>query len=328
VTGRKKMRLEFWEKYPDIFDKLQSVKKILIKEADKSYSEIRGTLNGIISAGGKMLRPGFFIICTGFGKIEREKLLNMAAAIELLHMATLIHDDVIDDSEKRRGFPTINSVHGKKKAVLTGDYLFTRCFALVSAYARRENIRLLSDTLSEICNSEIRQSTGLFDKTSTFLEYMRRIRGKTAALFSMSFFIGGFESDCDPTILKHLKAAGYYTGIAFQIIDDILDYDAGNEKTGKPVFKDISEGNFTLPLIFALKDNAYNLGKILEKKKFKAKDLITINGIIKESGSIEKSRSIASRYSEKALSEIEKIPENENKVILKSIINELSYRKY
>jgi heptaprenyl diphosphate synthase len=320
------MGIEFWDDIPSVRKQLESVRQIISHEIDISSQSIRETLSELINSSGKLLRPGFFLISSGFGEMEEEKKLNMAASIELLHIATLIHDDIIDDSDTRRGVPAVHAVHGKKRAVLAGDFLFTRCFALVSGYARSENIKLLSDALSEICKSEILQSQALFDKSSTMMDYLRKIRGKTAALFSLSFYMGAFEAGCNATLLRSLKYAGYYTGIAFQLIDDLLDYESFN--TGKPVFKDIQEGNFTLPVIYALKNEAGSLYKILKKKKYGRRDLGMIYDMIKSSGGIKRTRELAGKYSVKALFEMDKIPENENRKMMKTMIDKLLSRNY
>ena len=205
------------------------------------------------SSGGKRLRPAFVLLGGAFGNKAQTHLAEIAAGVELLHMATLVHDDIIDDSPTRRGEPTVQARFGKDVAVFTGDFLLTRAMLLMSAGKADERLRDLARAMLHICEGEVGQYADRF-RTASLLRYLKRIHGKTAALFSLSLAMGAHQTGADEDVCRRLAKYGMFFGMAFQIYDDMLDYMATSKQVGKPVGHDVLSGVYTLPLLMALKD--------------------------------------------------------------------------
>lgn len=318
----------YWEKYPEINEDLKSVKNIMYKNVKCSEKRIENALESLISSGGKMLRPAFLVLSARLGKFDSDKIYNLGAVIEMLHMATLIHDDIIDDSPIRRGSETTQAKYGKNYAVFMGDFLFSKCFMMISDKASLKNLKMVSKVIARICIGEIEQFSFKYNKNVSVNNYLKRIAAKTAALFSLSFYIGASESGFDQKFCKNMAKAGYCIGMAFQIIDDILDYNSTEHVVGKPVGNDIKEGIFTLPLIYALQQNDNVLGNLLSKELYSSEDIEKIIDIVNRSGGIERARELALKYTEKAFKHLSYLPESEAKNILIEVASELLVRKY
>jgi heptaprenyl diphosphate synthase len=317
----------FWGDFPSVWSDLEKIRGLLLDELKKGHPEVRQALTDLAGSNGKMLRAGYFVLCSGFGEMDPIKRDRFGAAIEMLHMATLIHDDVIDDSTTRRGLPTIHTQHGKRNAVLMGDYLLTLCFTLVAEYARPGNIALLSRTLNSICMSELHQSAQLFHQSTSVRQYLRKIAGKTAALFSLSCFLGGFEGTCPEALARQMARLGYDIGIAFQIIDDILDFQGDTDLLGKPVYKDLAEGIYTLPLILALQKDDGPLSFLLGQIPYSESSILKIVELVHSRG-IKDARNLAGKYTQRALKTIDKLPNGETKILLAEVTKKLLYRNY
>lgn len=318
----------FWNKYPQLQSELEDVKDIMKKNVKTNEKYIEEPLLELIDSGGKMLRPAFLLLSSKFGKEDKDKYKNLAAIIEMLHMATLIHDDIIDESKIRRGQVTIQSKYGKDYAVYMGDYLFSKCFMMVSEDYSTENMKKISKAIAQICMGEIRQYYFRFRSDVSLKRYLKIVSGKTAALFAMSFHIGSKEAECDDKISKALGKIGYNIGMAFQIIDDILDYTAEEETLGKSIKNDLKQGFFTLPLIYSLLEGNDELEKLIEKEDITDYDVLQIIKIVKSSNGIEKSKKLALRYTKRAFTIIDTLPDCESKEIIYEITEELLKRKY
>lgn len=206
----------------------------------------------LFRAGGKRLRPALFLLCAKGGVSDRNRLISIAMAIELIHTATLIHDDVIDESPTRRGIPTANSRWGNQIPVLAGDYLFARAFSLMALHADNEMMEVLTDAICQMCEGEIVQVRDVFDIGQTENDYLRRIGQKTAEFIAASCKLGGMAAGFDREACTALYRYGHAVGLAFQITDDILDLTAAAEQIGKPAGSDLQQGILTLPVIYAL----------------------------------------------------------------------------
>jgi heptaprenyl diphosphate synthase len=241
---------------PQLQRDLGEVRRISLGYVSTASPLIRDTLEDLYGVGektgGKMLRPCLVILAGRYGKWKADKILPLASAVEMLHNATLIHDDIIDDSPLRRGRAALHMTAGSRNAVLVGDYLLSSCFSLTAENTSPENGVNLSKAVARICEGEINQNLGRFNPAFSLREYRRRIAGKTTALFCMSLLAGAREAGCpDRVCLKFLRI-GYCLGMAFQIIDDVLDYAGEDRIVGKTLGRDLREGVFTLPLIYAL----------------------------------------------------------------------------
>ncbi|MBN1191268.1 MAG: polyprenyl synthetase family protein [Dehalococcoidales bacterium] len=224
----------------------------IVEDNIKSVSQVdfpwlSRLLSQSLGAGGKRIRPALNLLCGKFYHYDLEILKNMATAIELMHTATLIHDDAIDKSDTRRGRPTIYKLWGVDPAVLLGDYLFAKAGVTVSETRSIRAIRLFSQTLMTISRGELNQAENSFNLKQTYQDYVQRIFGKTASLFCLSTESGGILSQAPENANEILRDYGYNLGLAFQIVDDILDFVGTEEELGKPAGSDLAQGTLTLP---------------------------------------------------------------------------------
>jgi heptaprenyl diphosphate synthase len=319
---------KFWDAYPVIKSELYSVREIMEKNFKCNDKIIEQSLLELMHSGGKMLRPAFLILGGKFGNYDEEKLRSLAAVIEMLHMATLIHDDVVDNAKLRRGKETVQAKYGKNYAVYMGDFLFCKCFMLLSNNTSMENMRSISKVIATICKGEIEQFSSQYSTDVSVKQYLRRIGAKTAALFSLSLYIGAHESGCPKKLCNRLGKIGYNIGMAFQIIDDILDCKGQEKVIGKPVGSDLRQGIFTLPVIYALQLDREALMPILSKKSYSDEEVISIIEVIRKLGTIDRARDLAKRYTQKAFKEISNLPDCESKSIIKEIAEKLLIREY
>lgn len=285
-----------------------------------------------VYAGGKRLRPAYSLLCSHIGSDRDEKrAIAIAAAVECVHMATLIHDDVIDCAEIRHGIPPIHEEHGNKFAIYAGDYLLCLSLSLLSEHASYLN-SLNYDVsrawkLGKILIGELYQLHDLYNPLVTVKNYLSRINGKTARLFAISCFAGAIGSGASRLEANTAWNMGHYIGMAFQILDDILDYEATAETLGKPVMNDVRQGNYTLPLIYALRSYRKELTPILDKKAdLSDEDIETMMILIKKSQGIEKAKKLAQKYTEKANHQLRKLPDGAYKNQLKELNQELLTR--
>ena len=253
---------------------LESINTLIIEKLDSNVSLIKEIASYLILSGGKRLRP-LLTACTYHliqKNINSEKnYIGLAAAIEFIHAATLLHDDVIDESKKRRGNLSVNEVWGNKTSVLVGDFLFSRAFQLMTKYGNLEVLKILSDTSVIISEGEVLELKN--DKDIKINEdiYFEVINGKTASLFSAACQVGGISGNGSVKEIESLKSFGTNFGMAFQLIDDAIDYCSTNEILGKNIGDDFKEGKVTLPIILAfLRSNN-------EEKKFWNKTIVNLN---------------------------------------------------
>lgn len=218
--------------------------------ADVEYPWLVELLGYIVNSGGKRVRPALTLLA---GKLSNggnlDALIPVATGVELLHTATLMHDDTIDLSTKRRGKPTAASIWGWGVATLAGDYLFSRAAELVSQANNVRADRLFAQTLMALCTGELEESFSSFDLNQNRQSYLRKIGNKTASLFAMATESGGIVAEASEEAIEALRSYGYNLGMAFQVVDDIFDFTAGEEELGKPVASDLLHGHLTLPAI-------------------------------------------------------------------------------
>lgn len=319
---------KIWNDYKEIKVELEHITKIMKKETKCKDKVIEGSILELIESGGKMLRPAFVVIGSRFGNYNEERVRALGSVLELLHMATLVHDDVIDKSKLRRGHETVQSKYGTEYAVYIGDYLFCVCFKILASHASLATIKMDVKSMSRICMGEIDQLNSRFSEDMSVKSYLSRISGKTAELFSLSLYIGASESGCDKRLAKQLSNIGHNIGMAFQIIDDVLDY-VGNDKTiKKSAANDLKQGIFTIPFIYAYKQDKKMFAKYLSSQEISDEDIKDILKLVKDNGGIDKAIDLAQKYTDKAFKGIDNLPENEYKYILKDIATMLILRKY
>jgi heptaprenyl diphosphate synthase len=316
----------YWVDFFGMPEAMEKVSGIIRNAAASDNPIIAEGLNSILAGKGKMLRPGLLLIAAGFGKTGA-KHYQLAAALEMLHIATLIHDDIIDDSPLRRGVPALHTRFGRQDAVLIGDFLLSRCFLLAANYTSPRNARYLARVISIICTMEIEQNSDRFKNNLSRRSYMRKILGKSALLFSLACFVGAHEAKAPKDICERLRRAGYNIGIACQIIDEIFDYAGEEDQVRKPLGRDIAAGLITLPVICALpRDKTGTLGKIFSRGVFRAEDSDTIVALVRDSGGIEAAGQCAAEYTRRALREISLLPPGKHRDMLEALTRRLLIR--
>lgn len=264
----------------------------------------------LLRAGGKRIRPLFVLLSGKFGQYDPTPLSKIAISLELIHMATLVHDDVIDDALTRRGEMTVKSKWDNKIAMYTGDYILAKGLMVVTEFTNPTIHKILSNAIFEMCKGEIEQIKELYETTISLREYLRRIKRKTALLISISCELGAFVSSAGIEITSQMRKFGYYVGMAFQITDDILDYIGTEKELGKPAGSDLKQGNITLPAIYALahSENRDQLRNWINQKEIEP-NINEIISIIRSSGGIDYSKNLAQRYLQKAKSIINQLPD-------------------
>lgn len=316
----------FWTDFPETAGDLKKVSAIIEETCASQNLVINEGLLGLFDGKGKLLRPGLLLIAAGFGR-KQEKHYKLAACLEMLHTATLIHDDVIDDSPLRRGLPAVHARFGKQDAVLIGDYLLSKCFLLAAEYTSPQNAVYLARLMSRMCAMEIEQHASRFVSDLGLRRYLRKIMGKSAILFTLACHVGADEAKAPRQTTERLRRVGYNIGMAFQIIDDILDYAGDPSTLRKPLGNDIKEGLVTLPLIAAVsRDETGGLKALFSKPSFTVEDGNEIISLVKASKGVSVAYSFAEVYTNRALREISLLPKGQGQRALEKITQRLLIR--
>lgn len=281
-----------------------------------------------LQAGGKRIRPIFVLLAGKFGQYDIDRMKNVAVALELIHMASLVHDDVIDDAELRRGQPTVKAKWDNQIAMYTGDFIFALSLELMTNIDKPAAHKILAHTMVEVTVGEIEQIKDKYRFDQNLRDYLRRIKRKTALLIAASCQLGAIAADVEESIHKKLYRFGYYVGMSYQITDDILDFTSTEEELGKPAGSDLHQGNITAPALFAMENAGIRceIEKVSEYMEYgKIERIISL---IKQSGAIEKSISLSDRYLDKALQVLEELPSNKAKKTLRDIAKFIGRRKF
>ncbi|MEX0279604.1 MAG: polyprenyl synthetase family protein [Arenibacterium sp.] len=277
----------------------------------------------LIEAGGKRLRPMLTLAAARLCGYEGEDHIKLAATVEFIHTATLLHDDVVDESEQRRGRPTANLLWDNQSSVLVGDYLFARSFLLMVETGSLDVLRILSSASATIAEGEVLQLTASRDLATDEAVYLQVVRGKTAALFSAATEVGGVISNAPEAQVKALFDYGDALGIAFQIADDLLDYQGDSAATGKNIGDDFRERKLTLPIIKAVaKANAEERAfweRVIEKGDQKADDLDHALSLMAKHNTLEETRQDALNWTARAKHALSALPEHEIRTMLSDL---------
>lgn len=321
---------QMWNDYPDLKKDLSAVLTLIDKNIRVRNKRVESTIKEMIQAGGKLLRPAYSLLCANLGpEQDKEKSIAVAAALETLHMATLIHDDVIDDSDSRHGRPTLHSTQGNNFAIYTGDYLFCVCFTILSRHSTSlSHLEFNARSMEKILSGELDQLDSRYKYQVTVKDYLSRISGKTAQLFAVSCYSGAIQSGASRYLAMRAWNMGHYIGMAFQIMDDVLDFKGDYQDVGKPIMADIRQGNYTLPLIYALKQKQKDILPVLQKKaEISDSELRMLATLIEQCNGVEKAQQLAEKYTKKALHQLSKLPNGEYKDILYTLTTNLLERK-
>lgn len=314
----------------DIKKDMAVVEKELYKHAEAELELLDKSSKHLLKAGGKRIRPAVALMAAKFYNYDFEKILPLAVALELIHMASLVHDDVVDASDTRRGMPTVRAQWGNRISLHTGDYLFAKSLLLISKYEDKRIAQVLADVSIKMCQGEVQQIITSFKVDQNLRDYFYRIKRKTALLISASCELGGVVAGGPIEGVRALKLFGYNIGMAFQIIDDILDMTAKEEELGKPLGSDLRQGIITLPALYALKYSPKKdvLADILSKRSKMQSEVLKAIDIITESGGIEYSFKMSDKYLAKAKEQLQRLPNVRVKKTMAMMAEFIGKRKY
>jgi heptaprenyl diphosphate synthase len=283
----------------------------------------------LLNAGGKRIRP-LLVLHSGmiFAEGLEPCLLQAAIAVELVHMASLVHDDVIDESNLRRNRPSVNKLWGNQAAVLGGDYLFAKAFSVLAENHLIRNLNLTVQVIQEMCYGEIIQAEARYNLQQNPDNYYRRIAKKTAVLLQCACKCGAIVAGATETQIEQIGAYGLNLGFAFQIVDDILDFCGDSTVMGKPKHEDLTQGNLTLPALLLIEHPQFGawFKELIVHRQFQAEELGQIDKILAETGLIQTSFEIALSYIEKAKQILDRLPDNRNRDFLVGIADQLKTR--
>ncbi|WP_299151969.1 polyprenyl synthetase family protein [uncultured Tateyamaria sp.] len=285
---------------------------IQTRMASKHAPRIPEVTRHLVDAGGKRLRPMLTLAAAHLCGYEGPYHIHLAATVEFIHTATLLHDDVVDESGQRRGRPTANLLWDNKSSVLVGDYLFSRSFQLMTETGNMDVLRILSDASATIAEGEVLQMTAAQDLATDEAVYLQVVRGKTAALFSAATEVGGVIAEAEDKIVRALFDYGDALGIAFQIVDDLLDYQGQSAATGKNIGDDFRERKLTLPVIKAVAkadaDQRAFWSRTIEKGQQGDGDLDHALALLRQHGALEATRVDALTWADKAKTALGHLP--------------------
>ena len=290
----------------------QATNKVIIDQLKSDVALVNQLGHYIVAAGGKRLRPLLVLMVTNALGYQGTKHHQTAAIIEFIHTATLLHDDVVDESDRRRGRETANTLFGNAASVLVGDFLYSRSFQMMVSIDKMEIMDILSGTTNKIAEGEVLQLMNCNDPDATERSYFEVIEHKTAILFAAACQLGAIISG-KSELSNSLHAYGLHLGLAFQLMDDALDYTADSEELGKNVGDDLAEGKPTLPLLYAMQQSNGEETKLIRSciENGGIEHLGTIQNIIKRTKAIEYTLDAADSQIEKAKSFLAKMPDNQ-----------------
>ena len=297
---------------------LESVNNVIRKSLSSDIPIINQISSHIIGSGGKRMRPILHLLISGMGGEINEVNHKIAAIIEFIHTATLLHDDVVDQSEKRRNIKTANALFGNAASVLVGDFIYSRSFQMMVGIDNMKIMKILSDTTNAISEGEVLQLLNNHNPDISEDQYFKVIQFKTAKLFEACGSLAGISNNNSSGVIDSYSRLGYHFGIIFQLVDDILDYSGDSRQIGKNLGNDLNEGKVTLPLIYAMKDSTDQQCKII-KEAIKVGDiskLPDIIEIIKETRSISKVQIKSEDHFKNIKIILDEIPNNDFKEII------------
>ncbi|ETY74789.1 geranylgeranyl pyrophosphate synthase [Lactiplantibacillus fabifermentans T30PCM01] len=318
-----------WHDYPALQPELQQVMQLMEDNINIADTAITDAILAMIHSGGKLLRPAYCLLFSQFKDTDRQRMIALAASLETLHTATLIHDDILDDAKLRRHQVTIQEQFGKDVAVYAGDYLFVVVFKILAKYSSSfRSIQLNSENMEKILIGEVQQKDRHYHLDMTMDQYKEQIQGKTAELFALSCFLGAYESGQSERFAVRARNAGMAIGMAFQILDDILDYQETSHEIGKPILEDVAEGVYTSPLLFALQtDVRQDLLPLLRLQgNITSQQREQVQALVIEAGGVDQAKQLATDYTNQALKLLKKFPDTPARAMLLQLTQQLLTR--
>ena len=308
---------------------MQAMDRVIAQRLTTSVPLIGQISHYIIAAGGKRLRPALLLMVSNALGDTRPTKHSLATVVELIHTATLLHDDVVDASTMRRGRPTANESFGNPASVLVGDFLHTRSFQMMVEAGNMRILQVLSDATNIIAEGEVQQLINMHDASLDEAGYLNVIRSKTAKLFEASTQIAAILANASPEVEAACATYGQALGTAFQIIDDVLDYDGDAHEMGKNLGDDLREGKCTLPLIIAMqRASAENAGIVRQAiEQGSTEQLQSILRIVKDTGALGATRQAAHNEAIRAIEALQALPPNMYTEAMEQLASQLLLRR-
>lgn len=336
ATGLKTMFFSTANSYGAVISQEEALNKVrtYMKEISAhsfSGTEVGKVLDDALSAEGKMIRPRLLLLCGAIGPQWSEKydtLCKLAAMIELTHMASLIHDDIIDEAPYRRGKPSIQHKYSKDAAVYAGDYLM----ASINFFQAKERLNdsgmIYNNAVQQMCIGEVGQALCRYSDHVTMHDYLQNIQGKTTALFKAACLIGATESGCNTKITQKLESFGEYLGIMFQLRDDLLDFTSSTKAEGKETHKDFQDGIYTLPVLMALKQKDCRrelepLMQINKERRLTDEEIQRMEEIVVRYGGVEATKAEIKNLQVKSNQILNELPDVASVILMRKLLKAL-----
>jgi octaprenyl-diphosphate synthase len=298
-----------------VADGLERVDALIRTRLASDVALVREVARYIVASGGKRLRPALLLLASGAAGYRGEKHHPLAAVVEFIHTATLLHDDVVDESHLRRGRSTANAAFGNAASVLVGDFLYSRAFQMMVELDDMRVMQVLAEATNTIAGGEVLQLMGSHDPEVDEARYLEVIRRKTAKLFEAAARLGGILARCPPALENGLADYGMHIGTAFQLIDDVLDYCGDPAAIGKSLGDDLAEGKPTLPLIYAMRCGSAAQAAVVRNaiRDGGRDDFARVHEAIRESGALDYARRAAQREAAAGAAGVARLPASEFK---------------
>ncbi|MGB3906628.1 MAG: polyprenyl synthetase family protein [Anaerolineae bacterium] len=308
---------------------LEVVEERLHQAVEVEDHQLREILRYLLDSGGKRIRPALVVLASKFHDSDIEQVLPLAASVELLHTATLVHDDLLDGSVLRRGNPTLNANLSTGAVILVGDYLFARAADLAAATDSVPVVSIFARTLMTICSGELKQAFDQDGWRRTKEDYYQGTYSKTASLFAASTEAGALLSGASPPTVQALRDYGHNLGMAFQIVDDILDFTGDERELGKPIGSDLRQGTITLPLLLFLETHPEVdiLPSIFEEDGGREERIVSLVDMVSDSSATGSAREAAERFTVESKEAIQDLSPNEYRQVMLDLADYLLERR-
>lgn len=312
-----------------IADDMRAMDAVIAKRLQSDVPLVSQVSGYIVAAGGKRLRPALLLLMCGVLGFQGHQRYNLAAVVEFIHTATLLHDDVVDESQLRRGRATANEAFGNPASVLVGDFLYSRAFQMMVEAGDMRIMQTLAEATNVIAEGEVMQLMNMHDSALSEDAYLRVIRSKTAKLFEASARIAALLAGSSSAVEQQCAAFGRAIGTAFQVIDDVLDYDGNVSEMGKNLGDDLREGKATLPLIIALQRGAASEQALIRTaiESGDTTEMTEIMAIVAKTGAIAATREAAAVEARCALDALSDLPPNAYRRVLEGLASDLLVRR-
>ena len=312
-----------------ISDDMREVDRVIVQRLKSEVPLVSQVSHYIVAAGGKRLRPALLLLMCGALGYRGDQRHNLAAVVEFIHTATLLHDDVVDDSTLRRGRATANEAFGNPASVLVGDFLYSRAFQMMVDAGDIRIMQTLAEATNVIAEGEVLQLMNMHDATLSEEGYLRVIRSKTAKLFEASARLAALLAQSTPAVEQSCANYGQALGTAFQVIDDVLDYDGDASEMGKNLGDDLREGKATLPLIIAMQRGTEQERATIRQaiETGGTEQMAQIVAIVQHSGALQATRDAAAVEAQRALNALQALPQNPYSDALEQLASQLLQRR-